>query len=60
MGAPELIIVLIIVLVVFGSSRLPKLAKSLGETKKEIDKMRPKDDEGTGPPSTDPNQDPKA
>jgi sec-independent protein translocase protein TatA len=30
-GVPELLIVLIVVLVVFGPTRLPKLARSLGE-----------------------------
>lgn len=36
LGAPELLIVLAIVLVVFGSSKLPKLARSLGESKREF------------------------
>jgi sec-independent protein translocase protein TatA len=36
-GAPELIIVLIIVLVIFGGAKLPKLAKSLGEAKREFE-----------------------
>lgn len=35
-GAPELIIVLVIVLLVFGSARLPKLARSLGQASKEF------------------------
>lgn len=35
-GAPELIIVLVIVLLVFGSTRLPKLARSLGQASKEF------------------------
>ena len=30
-GAPELIIVLVIVVLLFGSTKLPKLAKSLGQ-----------------------------
>ncbi|CAN5572844.1 hypothetical protein BH10ACT1_BH10ACT1_32940 [soil metagenome] len=38
LGAPELIIVLVIVLVIFGGSKLPKLAKSLGEAQKEFKK----------------------
>ena len=37
-GPTELIIILIIVLLLFGSTRLPKLAKSLGEAKKEFEK----------------------
>lgn len=36
LGAPELLIILVIVLLVFGSSRLPKLARSLGQAQKEF------------------------
>jgi sec-independent protein translocase protein TatA len=36
LGAPELLIVLLIVLVVFGGSKLPKLARSLGQAQKEF------------------------
>ena len=35
-GAPELLIVLLIVLVVFGGAKLPKLARSLGQAQKEF------------------------
>jgi sec-independent protein translocase protein TatA len=35
-GVPELIIVLAIVLLLFGSTRLPKLARSLGQASKEF------------------------
>lgn len=38
LGAPELVIVLVIVVLVFGSSRLPKLARSLGQAQKEFKK----------------------
>ena len=37
-GAPELLIILAVVLLLFGASRLPKLAKSLGEAKREFEK----------------------
>jgi sec-independent protein translocase protein TatA len=37
LGAPELIIVLVIVLVIFGGAKLPKLARSLGEAKREFE-----------------------
>ena len=40
LGAPELIIILVIVLLLFGGTRLPKLAKSLGEAKKEFEKSQ--------------------
>lgn len=36
LGATELIIILVIVMLVFGSSRLPKLARSLGQAQKEF------------------------
>ena len=37
LGAGELLIVLAIVLLIFGSSRLPKLARSLGHARKEFE-----------------------
>lgn len=37
-GPPELIIILVIVLLLFGSSKLPKLARSIGEASKEFKK----------------------
>ncbi len=37
-GAPELIILLLVILLLFGSTKLPKLAKSLGEASKEFKK----------------------
>jgi sec-independent protein translocase protein TatA len=36
LGGPELLIILAIVLLIFGGSRLPKLAKSLGEAQREL------------------------
>lgn len=57
LGAPELIIVLVIVLVVFGGAKLPKLARSLGEAQKEFKKGS---DEGmTGKDADDADQTPK-
>ncbi len=38
LGATELLIVLVIVVLIFGSSRLPKLARSLGQAQKEFKK----------------------
>ena len=38
LGAPELIIILVIVLLLFGTTRLPKLARSLGEASREFRK----------------------
>jgi len=36
LGATELLILLVIVLVVFGGSKLPKLARSIGQAQKEF------------------------
>ena len=44
LGAPELIIILIIILVIFGGSQLPKLARSLGTSAKELRKGLKDDD----------------
>ena len=38
LGPTELIIILVIVLVLFGSTRLPKLARSMGQAQKEFKK----------------------
>jgi sec-independent protein translocase protein TatA len=37
-GTPELIIILLVVLLVFGGAKLPKLARSMGEASKEFKK----------------------
>ena len=37
-GPQEMIIVLVLVLVLFGGSQLPKLAKNLGQAQKEFKK----------------------
>lgn len=37
-GPTELIIILVIVLLLFGGSKLPKLARSLGQAQKEFKK----------------------
>ncbi len=38
LGLPELIIILVILLLLFGATRLPKLARSLGESAGELKK----------------------
>ena len=38
LGFPELLIILVVVLLLFGAARLPKLARSLGEAKREFDR----------------------
>jgi len=49
LGAPELIIILILVLIIFGGAKLPKLARSLGEAQKEFKKAQ---DEQQAPAAT--------
>ena len=53
LGPPELLILLLLVMLLFGASRLPKLARSLGQSSKEFKKGMA---EGAGadedPPST--------
>jgi sec-independent protein translocase protein TatA len=36
LGAPELLIILVVVLLLFGTTRLPKLARSLGQASNEF------------------------
>ncbi len=36
LGTPEIIIIAVIVLLLFGSTQLPKLARSLGQAQKEF------------------------
>jgi sec-independent protein translocase protein TatA len=38
LGATELLIVLLVVLVLFGGTQLPKLARSLGQAQREFHK----------------------
>lgn len=44
MGSTELIVILAIVVLVFGASAIPKLAKSIGQARKEFDKALNDDD----------------
>lgn len=53
LGAPELLIVLVVVLVLFGGAKLPQLARSLGQAQGEFrNAVRPRPDgeaEGESP-----------
>jgi len=52
-GGPEWIIILVVVLVLFGGSQLPKLAKNLGKAQKEFkDGMVDADKPSDGPTSS--------
>ena len=56
LGAPELIIILIVVLLLFGTTRLPKLARSLGEASREFRKgVHEREAEGKARPA-DPDE----
>ena len=52
LGAPELVVILIILLVLFGGSKLPSLAKGLGQSIKEFKKAS-KDDADEPKPLTE-------
>lgn len=56
LGPQELIIILVIVLVLFGGAKLPKLARSLGEAQREfrqgMDEGYTADDDAHGTPPT--------
>ena len=44
-GSTEIIVIVLVILVLFGASALPKFARSLGEAKKEFAKaMKPEDE----------------
>ncbi len=45
LGAPELLIVLLVILVLFGGAKLPKLARSMGQAQSEF--KRGLKDQGT-------------
>lgn len=53
LGMPELIIILLIALVVFGAAKLPQIGSSLGGAIREFKKSieAPKKDETTEPPN---------
>lgn len=56
LGTQELLIILVIVFLLFGASRLPKLARSMGEGITEFKKglkQKPEDDESNPPAKSD-------
>lgn len=53
LGAPELVIILVIVLLLFGGAKLPSLARGLGQSIKEFKKAQ-KDDELEKPADSKP------
>ena len=53
LGGSELIIILIIVLVLFGGAKLPKLARSLGQAQKEFKEGVNDNSDSSDEPSSD-------
>ncbi|MDE0653984.1 MAG: twin-arginine translocase TatA/TatE family subunit [bacterium] len=52
-GTTELIIILVIVLVIFGGAKLPKLARSLGQAQREFRKNADEVEESASSGSAD-------
>jgi sec-independent protein translocase protein TatA len=58
LGAPELLIVLLVILVLFGGAKLPKLARSMGQAQSEFKRglkepgKSSSDDDDNEPPTT--------
>lgn len=53
LGAPELIIILVILVLLFGASKLPKLAKSVGTSARELRKGLNGEDGGSASRTAD-------
>lgn len=53
-SGPDLIILLIIVLVLFGAKRLPEIARSLGQSVHEFKKAKQEFEEAASTPATPP------
>ena len=52
-GHTELLVILLVVLVLFGASAIPKFARSLGQAKKEFSKAMKESEEEEKPPLED-------
>jgi sec-independent protein translocase protein TatA len=58
LGAPELVLLLVVILVLFGGAKLPKLARSVGEAQREFKnglKLPLADDDGPAASSSSDN-----
>lgn len=53
LGAPELVVIMLIVLLLFGGAKLPKLARGLGQSIKEFKKAQESAAEGEKDEETD-------
>jgi sec-independent protein translocase protein TatA len=54
LGGPELIIILVILLVLFGGSKLPGLAKGIGQSIKEFKKAAKEEEASDAKPTVTP------
>lgn len=48
-GTPELVVILVILLLLFGAKKLPELAKSIGSSAKELKSAMKDDDDKKQP-----------
>lgn len=46
LGFPEIVIILVIILILFGAKRLPEIGEGLGKTIKELKKVKEEKQEG--------------
>lgn len=53
LGMPELLVILLVVLVIFGPRNLPRLGTALGKTVKNVRKGMDEDDGGVDPDEPD-------
>lgn len=53
LGVPELLLILLIVVVIFGASKLPQLGRGFGEGIRNFRKGLKSDDEGAEPVESD-------
>lgn len=56
LGTPEILIVAVVVMVLFGAGSLPKFAKSLGKAKNEFEKALNSSEEKEEQKKTDPEK----
>ncbi|MDN5274477.1 MAG: twin-arginine translocation protein TatA/E family subunit [Candidatus Saccharibacteria bacterium] len=56
LGAPELIIILLILVLLFGASKLPQLAKSIGTSARELRKGLNDDESTATKPTSKPTE----
>jgi sec-independent protein translocase protein TatA len=55
-GFPEIILILVVVLIIFGAGKLPEIGKSLGKGISEFRKARYEEDENKGKASAESEQ----